>query len=313
MPEQQTQDYPKQNDQFSPVTLPEQTVAPNPELRFEMSAGIGKLIEALAKASMSFKPVLKESTNPFFKSKYADLAAVIEATRESLGKNGLAVLQPVVYKREAGLVEILTLLAHSSGEWIRCTLEMPMAKQDAQGVGSAITYGRRYSYSAVLNVASEEDDDGNAAVSKPFSKPEQVQEAVDRADYLKVFEIQAIDAACKASGKTEDEVKAYLSLIGTDRIEHIQRSGFKSTLAWANAKAIAKPSVQKGPNPEQQDRLKSMKRLWATAAEFSIPEADVKTASYEKFGVDSMTKLTTPQLDEMAAWVKSVAQDSSPA
>ena len=291
-------------DGYSPATQPEQTAAPNPELRFEMSAGIGKLIEALAKASLTFKPILKESTNPFFKSKYADLANVIDATRESLGKNGLAVIQPPFYKREAGLVEIMTLLSHSSGEWIKCTLEIPMAKQDAQGVGSAITYGRRYAYSAVLNVASEEDDDANAAVSKDFSKTRtrvDVEESVDRADYLKVFEIQAIDKACKDSGKAEAEVKAYLDLIGVDRIEHIQRSGFKSTLAWANAKGLVKPK-------DDPKRTAAMKKLWAMAAEASIPEADVKRAAYEKFRVDSMTLLTAPQLEEMQIWVKDVQE-----
>lgn len=146
-----------------PATSPVQTVTPNPELRFEMSAGIGHLIEALAKARKAFKPVLKESSNPFFKSKYADLAAVIEATKEGLSANGLAVIQPPTYDRGTGTVQVFTLLAHSSGEWIRTTLDMPVSKPDAQGVGSAITYGRRYSYSGILNVASEEDDDGNAA------------------------------------------------------------------------------------------------------------------------------------------------------
>lgn len=137
---------------------------------FEMSASIGTLIKALANARGAFKPILKGSNNPFFKSKYADLAAVIDATKEGLSMNGLAVLQPPAFDRGSGTVEVLTLLAHSSGEWIKSVLHMPVNKTDAQGVGSAITYGRRYGYSAVLNVASEEDDDGNAAVSRDFKK-----------------------------------------------------------------------------------------------------------------------------------------------
>jgi hypothetical protein len=60
-------------------------------------------------------------------------------------------------------VEIVTFLAHSSGEWIKSVLDMPVVKSDPQGVGSAITYGRRYAYSGMVSVASEADDDGNAA------------------------------------------------------------------------------------------------------------------------------------------------------
>jgi ERF superfamily len=303
-------------DTVTPAEQSEQATAPKPNLRFEFSPTIGKLIEALAKASLEFKPVKKTSKNPFFKSSYADLAEVIDATREGLGHNGLAVVQPPLYNRISGTVEVITLLAHSSGEWMKSVLEVTMSKQDAQGEGSAITYGRRYAYSATLNVASEEDDDGNAAVSKPFSRQEEVEEAIDRADYLKVFEIQAIDSAIRATGKTEDEVKAYLSLIGTDRIEHIQRSGFKSTLSWANAKSTPKSVSAKkvaadlGLKPASQvdsPTQKAMKRLFAVAGEFHIPEKDVKQCAYEKFNVQSMTELSVIQIDEMVQWVKEVA------
>lgn len=303
-------------EELSPATQPEQTAAPKPELRFEFSPSIGKLIEALAKASVEFTPIVKDSENPFFKSKYADLAAVIDATRPFLGKNGLAVLQPSHYSREAGMVEIITLLAHSSGEWLRCKLEMPMAKQDAQGIGSAITYGRRYSYSAVLNVASEQDDDGNAAVSKDFKRKEETEQEFDQRtesqQCIAVFQIQAIDQAIKRTGKTEAEVLAYLNLIGHKRIEHILKSEFQDFLKWANSTSVKSEAKVKPasalPKPKDEPRTKAMKRLWATAAEHSIPESDVKTCSYEKFKVQSMTELTEGQLEEMTDWVKAVAR-----
>lgn len=281
-----------------------------PELTFEWSPTIGALIEALAKARKVFKPVIKSANNPFFKSKYADLAEVIDATKDGLSDNNLAVLQPPSFQREAGMVKILTILAHSSNEWMKCTLEMPVSKSDAQGVGSAITYGRRYSYSAVLNVASEFDDDGNAASGKKGAKEETEEEFDQRTETqqaLKVFEIQAIDEAIKRTGKTEEEVSAHLGLIGHKRIEHVLRTDFKKFLQWANyqgkpsgtsvAKAILKPAP---------DRTIAMKKLFGVAAEYSIPEEDVKRASYEKFGVDSMTKLNAAQLEEMAQWVKDV-------
>lgn len=289
------------------------------KLTFEMSATIGTLIGALAKARKQFKPVIKSSSNPFFKSKYADLAEVIEATKDGLSDNGLAVLQPPAFARETGTVEILTLVAHSSGEWIKGILDMPTTKTDAWSVGSAITFGRRYSYSAIVNVASEEDDDGNGAVSGEFKKPTKEETAAEfdqrTADQqaLKVFEIQAIDEAIKRTGKTEAEVSAYLGLIGYKRIEHVLRSQFKEFLKWANttgkpsgtaaAKAILKPATKSA----EDQRTAAMKKLFGTASEYDIPEDDVKRASYEKFGVDSMTKLNAAQLEEMAGWVKEVA------
>lgn len=301
--------------QDPPAEQPEQTAAPSPELRFEFSPSIGKLIEALAKASKSFKPIIKSEVNPFFKSKYADLANVIEATRDSLSDNGLAVLQPPAFDRLTGTVEIVTFLAHSSGEWIKAVLHMPTSKGDAQGVGSAITYGRRYAYSAVLNVASEQDDDANAAVSKDFKKKEETEEEFDQrtADQqcIAIFQQNAIIEACKKSGKSEEEVSAYLGLIGHKRIEHLLKSEFQDFLKWANSKTEAKPKLPAGLKVASQiesPTQKAMKRLFAFANEHKIPEVDVKRAAYEKFSVDSMTKLTIIQLDEMVNWVKEVVK-----
>lgn len=140
---------------------------------------IGELAKALAAARKDFKPVLKDANNPFFKSKYADLAGVIEATSDALSKQGLVVIQ----SPRLGLnrIAVTTLLAHSSGQWLRDDLELPLSKFDAQGAGSAITYARRYAYQAIVGVAAE-DDDGNAASQKfekqadgNFARPENVQ------------------------------------------------------------------------------------------------------------------------------------------
>lgn len=127
---------------------------------------IGELAKALAAARKDYKPVLKGTTNPFFNKKYADLAEVIEATSDALSKNGLVVIQ----SPRLGLnrIAVTTLLAHSSGQWLRDDLELPLSKFDAQGAGSAITYARRYAYQAIVGVAAE-DDDGNAA-SQKFEK-----------------------------------------------------------------------------------------------------------------------------------------------
>ena len=105
----------------------------------------------------------KESKNPFFNSSYADLHAVIKASFPLLSKNSLSVTQG--NEMIQGAVCVTTTLMHSSGQWIRSKVKLPLEKANAQGVGSAITYGRRYGLSAIVGIA-QYDDDGNY-ISKP--------------------------------------------------------------------------------------------------------------------------------------------------
>jgi len=128
------------------------------------SESIAGLAAALAKAQGAMKGAVKDSANPFFKSKYADLASVVEAIRAAFSANGLSYIQ-TVEPSDKDEVRIETTLLHASGEWISCgVLSLPVSKHDAQGFGSALTYARRYSLSAAVGVAPE-DDDGNAAVA----------------------------------------------------------------------------------------------------------------------------------------------------
>lgn len=125
------------------------------------TASIARLAAALAKAQGQMKAALKRSENPDFRSRYADLAAVLEACRGPLSANELAVMQRVSTGQDE--VTVTTLLAHSSGEWVRDRATFPVAQRTPQAFGSAITYARRYSLAALVGVAAEEDDDGNAA------------------------------------------------------------------------------------------------------------------------------------------------------
>lgn len=126
------------------------------------SENINELAAALSKAQGAIRGALKDSDNPFFKSKYADLASVVDAIREAFSSNGIAYVQ-TVEPSDKNEVRVETILMHSSGQWISCgVLSLPVSKADAQGFGSAITYARRYSLSAAAGVAPE-DDDGNAA------------------------------------------------------------------------------------------------------------------------------------------------------
>ena len=126
------------------------------------SEQINEIATALAKAQGSIKGAIKDSANPHFKSKYADLASCWEACREPLSANGLAVVQ--MPGQADGVATITTLLTHASGQWMRSDVSVRPAKPDAQGLGSALTYLRRYSLTAMVGIAPE-DDDGNAAVA----------------------------------------------------------------------------------------------------------------------------------------------------
>lgn len=128
---------------------------------------IGKLALSLSKAQGQITGALKDSSNPFFKSKYADIASVWDACRSALSENELAVVQTT--SGDASNVTVITTLIHSSSEWISGSLTIKPSKADAQGIGSALTYARRYGLSAIVGVA-QIDDDGNAA-SKTVVKP----------------------------------------------------------------------------------------------------------------------------------------------
>lgn len=131
----------------------------------KMSETIAELAKALAAAQAEIENATKGSINPHFRSKYADLAEVLNTSRPILSKHGLSVVQMPGF--EDGKVSVETVLMHESGQWIANTLLGPCSKLDPQGVGSAITYYRRYSLAAFAGIA-QEDDDANIA-SEPAS------------------------------------------------------------------------------------------------------------------------------------------------
>jgi len=133
------------------------------------SETIGALAKALVQAISEMENASKNSVNPHFKSKYADLAEVIATTKPTLQKYGLAVAQFPCF--EGGAVGVETIILHDSGEWMSGTAYSPIPKQDPQAVGSAITYLRRYSLAAVCGL-TQEDDDGNAATKPKAPKVE---------------------------------------------------------------------------------------------------------------------------------------------
>ena len=134
---------------------------------FHASETLGKLSEALAKAQGAIEGAKKESNNPFFHARYAALSSVWDACREPLSKNGLSVIQLPGNSDDGLFVD--SILLHSSGEWISSRLHINPVKDDPQGVGSAITYARRYGLQALVGIAPM-DDDGEAAMGRQQSR-----------------------------------------------------------------------------------------------------------------------------------------------
>lgn len=150
------------------------------------SESLTDLATALSKAQAKIEAARKDTANPFFKSKYADLASVWASCRGPLSENGLSVVQgfeniePIIHVGSDGVpkllatnntVRIVTKLLHVSGQWVESTLDLTPKDNSPQSVGSAITYGRRYSLGAIVGVVTDVDDDGNAASDAKPSYP----------------------------------------------------------------------------------------------------------------------------------------------
>lgn len=135
---------------------------------YESSDEICEIAVSLALTQSEIEDAKKERENPAFRNRYATIGGVWDAIREPLTKHGLSLLQfPAV---EDSRLLLTTLLLHKSGQFFRSTLSLPITKSDAQGVGSAITYARRYAMMAIVGVCPD-DDDANAAVGYS-AKPE---------------------------------------------------------------------------------------------------------------------------------------------
>ena len=136
----------------------------------EKSESIKNICTALVKFHSEVGKVKKSATNPFFKSKYADLASILDVIEEPLCEAGLSYVQ-----FPEGENELQTTLMHTSGEWMQASYKMKPTKNDPQGLGSTITYQRRYALGAILGLNIDIDDDGNAG-SRPYTVQDAIKE-----------------------------------------------------------------------------------------------------------------------------------------
>lgn len=150
----------------------------------EHSTELDKIATALSGAQAEMKGAAKDATNPHFQSRYADLASIWEACRIPLTRHGLSVIQAPGYEpSENGSMArgtLTTVLLHTSGQFFKSTLAAPLPKADAQGVGSVLTYLRRYALAAMVGIAPD-DDDGEAATGRGSKSPVSKGSRVDTA------------------------------------------------------------------------------------------------------------------------------------
>jgi len=135
-------------------------------LKISHSTDIKELVSALTKAQGVMKPAIFNRVNPHFKTRYADFTSCMDACRGPLSENGLA---PIQYcETIEGKLNLVTMLAHVSGQWMKSEFPLIPAKMDSQGIGSAMTYAKRYSLCGMVGIVADEegDDDGEAAVGR---------------------------------------------------------------------------------------------------------------------------------------------------
>lgn len=198
---------------------------------------INELAAALAKAQGEIEAAERSSDNPFFNSRYADLASVWRAIRGPLTTHGLSVVQ--LTGPDPAVAHVTTLLLHSSGQWIRSEIAIRPVKADPQGMGSALTYARRYGLSAVAGVAPD-DDDGNAASgqresTKPVTRDSLQREAPPRAangGTITEKQVNRLWAVAKAAGREKGDIVEYLKSLGYRSSSEIPKSRYDEIIAW---------------------------------------------------------------------------------
>ena len=187
----------------------------------QMSGQVDKLFTAMAKAQGEMGHASKTEENEFYGSKYADLAACFEAVRQPMFMNGLCIIQSPAggigreakeesdYDSFPATVCLDTVIGHVSGQWISSSLTMRLVRDDPHGVGSAITYARRYALTSMLGVA-QADDDGNAATipaeapakKKPAKKKAAKKKAVGKVGtQLDRLNEQLTEVGCSNKGE----------------------------------------------------------------------------------------------------------------
>lgn len=186
------------------------------------SESLGKLAEALSKAQATMQEAKEDSKNPFFKSNYADLTSVWRACRKSLTDNGLSISHSTVFQE--GEIILVTTLLHSSGEYMKGYFPLLSAKKDAQAIGSAMTYAKRYALAAIVGVCVEGEDDD-------------AEKTMDRKEMLSDDQIKSL---IKSIGTDQEAKDIILKRFAAKAFNEIPKDNFATVMNWLETRSKEK-------------------------------------------------------------------------
>ena len=241
------------------------------------SETIGKLAEALAKAQGTIEPAQMDSENPAFKqngrnTRYASLTAMWESARKALAENGLAVTQTTDVS-ESGEMVMLTTLMHTSGEWIGGVYPIRPTQNTPQGMGSAITYARRYSLSALLGLTADDDDDGNAASGQQAAARQVEQRQANGNGAAKPVQVAQGNGTQDDADKPSDKQQKALHAKGMDL--------YGSKELWTIKRGELVKAVTKGRSESANDLTKAEMKKLLDGLDAKIKERDAEDAADE--------------------------------
>jgi hypothetical protein len=267
----------------------------------QKSDSIAALAEALSKAQGEITGALKDSANPFFKSKYADLASCWDAARGPLSKHGLAVIQIPTYETDAasGQPQLVleTVLAHASGEWIAASLLLHPKDDTDQAMGSSISYGRRYALTSFCGIA-QVDDDGNASSHRgdglgPAARYAQEVAAQRSARPSLDVQKQAIDEYDQLPPpETPEPAPQPARAPITDHGPKIP-PGQRSNAAPAPSEAVSPTASIRRATDKQVSLIRT--RLDRAG----VPEVDM----FQAFEIPDWSSIKMAQVDKIIAWI----------
>jgi hypothetical protein len=175
------------------------------------------IFPAFLKSQKEMKELVKNKENPFLKSNYADLGAVLKTIKPTFHANGIAIAQDAT-ETAAGLI-VTTLLIHESGQWIEATSPIPMAKKDAQAAGSALSYGRRYGLKGVAGLSEEDEDDDGGSASELSPKDDRSEDSLKE---ITTRSINEINDLFKILGASENDISATAMKFSGDRTDAVE-------------------------------------------------------------------------------------------
>jgi hypothetical protein len=185
------------------------------------SENLNELYTALCNTQMEMGSASKSATNPFYKSKYANFDSVVECSRPYLTKNGLCVIQRIL--TEDGISFLLTRLAHCSGQWIESRIELKPVKQDPQELAKYITYMRRYTYSSICCITTEEDDDAENSMKSIRDKP--------AIEVISDFQVKSLKEKI-----SDERLSAFLKYFEIDSLQELPKKRFVEAITKLDKK-----------------------------------------------------------------------------